>query len=85
MGAFWAVSERRSTTMHSFIRLPSMSMEMRGAAEGRRRQQSMVMVMGKMTFSTLVTFLVVVMRTRRSFLVVSALMMGGWMMGTSAM
>ena len=45
----------------------------------------MVTMMGKMILSVLVTARSCFMTTVRSFLVVSAFMMGGWMTGTSAM
>ena len=62
-----------------------MSMPTSGAASGTRKETMMVTMMGKMTFSVLETGRRVSMTTMRSFLVVSAFMMGGWMMGTSAM
>ncbi len=56
-----------------------------GAAEGSSRIQSPSTRMGKMIFSTLPTGRSWLMRILRSLLVVRARMMGGWIMGTSAM
>ena len=62
-----------------------MSIEMRGAASGRRKQQSSVMTIGKITFSSFDTGRSWLMRMRRSFFVVRTRMIGGKMIGTSAM
>ena len=78
---FWI----RSTTPDSFIRLPSISIPTRTAASGTIRETIMVTMMGKTILSVLVTARSCFMTTVRSFLVVSAFMMGGWMTGTSAM
>ena len=80
-----AVLTRRSTTPDSLSRLPSISMEIRGAAEGSRSETNTVTMIGKQTFSVLETVRSWAMTTWRSFLVVSSFMMGGWMTGTSAM
>ena len=75
-----AVFWMRSTTPHSFIRLPS-----RTAASGTIRETMMVTMIGKMILSVLETVRSCFITTVRSFLVVSAFMMGGWITGTSAM
>ena len=58
---------------------------MRGAAEGTRRATKMVTTMGKRIFSRLLTSRRGRMTISRSFLVVRAFMMGGWITGTRAM
>ena len=78
---FWI----RSTTPHSFIRLPSISIPTRTAASGTMRETMMVTMMGKMILSVLVTVRSCFITTVRSFLEVRAFMMGGWMTGTRAM
>ena len=75
----------RSVTPHSRSRLPNVSIPIRGAAEGRNSRQSNRTVSGNMTFSSLLTGRSCDMTTSRSAWVVSARMIGGWMMGTSAM
>ena len=70
---FWI----RSTTPHSFIRLPSISIPTRTAASGTMRETMMVTMMGKMIFSVLETVRSCFMTTERSLEVVSAFMMGG--------
>ena len=73
-----------STTPHSRKRFPSMSIPMRGAAEGRRRPVSSVVMMGKrMRTGFSISFSCIISRERSS-LFVSAFMMGGCIMGTSA-
>ena len=83
--ALLAVSTRRSTTPLSRIRLPSISMEISGAAEGSSSDTKIVTMIGKHTRSTLETGRSCSMTMERSFLVVSSFMIGGWMTGTSAM
>ena len=50
-----AVLTRRSTTPDSLSRLPSISMAIRGAAEGSRSETNTVTMIGKQTFSVLET------------------------------
>ena len=83
--SFWAVLLSRSTTPLSRIRLPSISMPTSEAADGSRKETRMVTAIGKTMRSRLETTRSCSMRTMRSFLVVSAFMIGGWMIGTSAM
>ena len=85
ISSFWAVLFRRSTTPLSRNRLPSIRQPTSGAAEGSSRLTMMVTAMGKMIFSRLLTGRSCSMTISRSFLVVRARMMGGWMTGTSAM
>jgi hypothetical protein len=74
----------RSTTPDSFIRLPSMSMPMRGIAIGTRIPTTTVTTIGKTTRVRRDSFFRVWgMRMRRSPVVVSQRMIGGWMSGTS--
>ena len=82
--AFCAVSDRRSTTPHSRNRLPSIRQPTREVADGTSSATKAVTAIGKMIFSFLETVRRESMRMRRSFLVVSARMMGGWMTGTRA-
>ena len=70
---FWI----RSTTPHSFIRLPSISIPTRTAASGTMRETMIATMMGKMIFSVLETVRSCFMTTERSLEVVSAFMMGG--------
>ena len=83
--AFWIVSERRSTTPHSFARLPSISMPRSGATEGSSIEQMNATKIGKMIFSAFETSRSCVILILRSFSVVSAFMIGGWISGISAM
>ena len=85
ISAFCAVSDRRSTTPDSRNRLPSMNMPSSGTTEGRIRAMSTSTTIGKMIFSVFETFLSCVILTFRSFSVVSSFMIGGWMIGISAM
>ena len=59
-------------------------MPTRGTAVGRIKQMMMVQIMGNMIFSSLETGRSCSITIIRSFFVVSARMIGGWMMGTSA-
>ena len=85
ISSFCAVLDRRSTTPLSRKRLPSMSMPISGAALGRSRTQIAVTKMGNRIFSVFETGRSCSITTERSFFVVSARMIGGWMIGTSAM
>ena len=80
-----AVLVIRSTTPDSFIRLPIIRQPTRMAASGRVRATMMVTMMGKRIFSVLETRRGAVMTILRSFSVVRAFMIGGWITGTSAM
>ena len=83
--AFCAVSERRSVRPDSLKRLPSMRQPSSGATEGRSRQTNTVTMMGKRTFSVLLTGRSCSILHSRSSLVVRSLITGGWMRGMSAM
>ena len=85
ISSFCAVLESLSTTPLSRMRLPSMSIPTRLAAEGTSSAVNMVTTIGKTIFSVLETGLSCCMTMRRSFLVVSAFITGGCMSGTSAM
>ena len=85
ISSFWAVLFRRSTAPLSLNRLPSIRQPTSGAAEGSSRLTIMVTAMGKMIFSFLETGRSCSITMERSFLVVRARMMGGWITGTSAM
>ena len=84
ISSFWAVLLSRSTTPLSLNRLPSISIPINGAAEGSNRETKMVTTMGNTIFSALETGRSCFMTIRRSALVVSAFMMGGWITGTRA-
>ena len=85
INSFWTVLLKRSTTPHSFIRLPSMRLPIRGAAEGRSSEMMIVSTIGKRIFSVLDTGRSCFITILRSSFVVRAFMMGGWITGTSAM
>ena len=84
INSFCAVLDRRSTTPHSFIRLPSIRHPISGAADGRMRATIAVMMIGKTIFSVLDTGRSCPIFIARSFLVVNARMIGGWITGTRA-
>ena len=65
--------------------MPSISIPIKIAESGRIRLMMMVHRIGKMIFSVRDTGRSWVITMLRSFLVVSAFMMGGWITGTSAM
>ena len=79
-----AVSERRSTMRTSRNRLPSISIVTSGATGGKNRLTMMAMITGKMIFSTRLTLRSWAIWMFLSALVVSNLMIGGWMIGISA-
>ena len=83
--AFEAVSCSCLTTPLSLKRLPSISMPMRGAVEGSMQHTTIVTITGNIILSRLETGLSCSILILRSFSVVSALMIGGWMIGTSDM
>ena len=85
MRAFCAVSVSRSTTFDSRNRLPSMNIAISGAEAGTSSTMPMAAAIGKTSFSRAVTLRAFLMRIFRSASVVSRRMIGGWMMGTSAM
>ena len=85
MISFWAARLSRSTTPASRSRLPNISMPISGAAEGRNRIQRISTVNGNRIRSSRLTGRSCDITTRRSFSVVRARMIGGWMIGTRAM
>ena len=86
MSAFDIVSEMRATDgPASFARLPSISAPMSGTAEGSSTAQRRSTMSGKQIFSIRFTSRRGGIVIARSALVVSAFMIGGWMIGTSAM
>ena len=85
ISSFCAALAILSTTPDSLKRLPSISIPTSGAASGRKIEIKMTTITGKMIFSSLETGRSCSITTERSFLVVSAFIMGGWMIGTSAM
>ena len=83
---FCAVSDRLSSTPHSRMRLPNIKKPTSATLRGTNSPATMVIMMGNRIFAVLLTcFSAYGMRIRRSFLVVTSRMTGGWMMGTSAM
>ena len=60
-------------------------MPISGAASGSRKAQSSVIRSGKQIFSSLPTVRSWLILILRSFSVVQSFMIGGWMIGTSAM
>jgi hypothetical protein len=77
ISSFWAVSERRFTTPISRMKLPNMRQPIRGAAGGNRRKVRPNTTRGKAIFSVTDTGLSCFILISRSFLVVSARMIGG--------
>ena len=75
--SFWMVLLRRSTTPQTRQRLPNIRQPTSVAASGSSRDTTMVTMIGKMTISVWDTGRSCGMRMTRSFLVVSAFMMGG--------
>ena len=85
INAFCVVSDSRSTTPHSRIRLPNASMPSSGAADGSSSATSNNNSSGKMMRSAFDTSRSCTISILRSSSVVSSFMMGGWINGTSAM
>ena len=75
ISSFCTVFDRRSTTPHSFIRLPSMRQPTSGAADGSA--MITVMISGKRIFSVFDTGRSWRILILRSFSEVSIRMMGG--------
>ena len=84
INALDAVSVSWRTTPLSRNRLPSISIPTSGAVVGRIRHTTMVITIGKRIFSSLETGLKFSILMARSFLVVNSFIIGGWMIGTSA-
>ncbi len=82
--SFCRVLDRRSATPDSLIRLPNVSAPIKGAASGSRKAQSSRSTSGKRIFSRLETGRSCVILILRSACVVSSFIMGGWIIGTSA-
>ncbi len=85
ISSFAAVLESRSTTPHSRNRFPSISIPTSGVADGRRKTQIRSTMSGNATFSIRLTGRSCFMVILRSSAVVRRRMIGGWMIGTSAM
>ena len=84
ISSFCMVLLRRSSTPHSLARLPSIRQAIRGAAEGTSSATNTVTTTGKKIFSFLLTWRRGFMTICRSFSVVRAFMIGGWITGTRA-
>ena len=82
--ALEAVLASRVVTPHSRSRLPKKSIPSRGIPEGTTKQVRSRPTIGKMIFSLWATARAGFIFMRRSFLVVSNRMMGGWITGTRA-
>ena len=86
MSAFDIVSAMRATEgPTSFARLPSISAPMSGTADGSNTAQSRSTTSGKQIFSIFFTSRSGGILISRSSFVVSAFIIGGWIIGTSAM
>ena len=85
INAFCVVCDRRSTTSHSRMRLPNASIPISSAADGSNNATSSSNTSGKRMRSAFETSRSCTISILRSASVVSALMMGGWISGTSAM
>ena len=84
--SFCADMLRLLRTPHSRSRLPNMRKPTSGRESGASRPATMQMISGKRILAVWDTPRgLYFMRIWRSFLVVTALMAMGWMMGTSAM
>jgi hypothetical protein len=79
------VSDRRSTTPHSRIKLPKQNIPINGAADGNSNATSNSNTNGNMIRSSFDTSRSCSITISRSARVVSARMMGGWIRGTRAM
>ena len=84
LGAY-ALGFTPAPTPHSFIRLPSMRHPTNGAALGSSSEMITAMISGKRIRPSFETGRSVRILMPRSFLLVSARMIGGWITGTSAM
>ena len=84
MRALLAVLARRFVTPLSFNKLPKNNIPRSGNAEGLMNVVKRSPTIGKQTFSVLLTVRGAFMWMTRSFCVVSSLMIGGWISGTSA-
>ena len=78
-----AVSVNCFTTPHSRKRLPSISIPINGAVDGKIRQTTTVMITGNRIFSSLDTGRSCSILILRSFSVVNNFIIGGWIIGTS--
>ena len=85
MSGLAAVSVSRFTTPLTLIRLPNMSMPMRGMTAGTIRAMMPPQMRGKRTSSVLEHFLTTFILMSLSFFDVIARMIGAWMMGTMDM
>ena len=83
---FCAVSDSEFSTPHSRIRLPNIRKKISSADPGATNAAIIRITMGNRIFVRLLTAAgLYSSRICRSFFVVSSLMIGGWIMGTSAM
>ena len=85
MMALRAVLASRSTTPLSFMMLPKKKGPSRGMEAGAMKVQRIRPTTGKITSSLRDTWRISGMRMRISFLVTRSRMIGGWMIGMSAM
>ena len=77
-------STRFPTTPDSFIRFPSISIPIRGTAEGIRSVTTIVTAIGNKIFSPLLTSLSCTIFICLSLFVVSNFIIGGCIIGTNA-
>ncbi len=82
--ALEAVSVSCLTTPHSLNRLPSISIPTRGAVVGRIKDTTTVTTIGNRIFSSLLTGRSCPILIFLSFSVVKSFIIGGWIIGTSA-
>ena len=83
--SFCAALLSLSQTPHSRMKLPSISIPISAETSGTRSMQKMVTTNAKINFSSLPTLRRLFMRILRSFWVVSRRIIGGCIIGTSAM
>ena len=84
ISSFCAVLDKRSVTPQTLSRFPNIRQPISTSASGTIRPTTAVTMSGNRIFSSLETGRNASMRMARSFLVVSSLMKGGWIMGISA-
>ena len=85
ISAFCTVSDKRSVTPVSRKRLPSIRQPISGAVEGSSRMTKVATTIGKTIFSAFETSRLCTILTLRILSVVISFMIGGWIIGISAM
>ena len=84
ISSFCAALLKRSQTPHSRRKLPSISIATSAETSGTSNMQNIVTTSANISFSKRETFLRLFILILRSFSVVSQRIIGGWIIGTSA-